>query len=54
MASISGIDQITVILGLGTVTILYTMLGGLRATMPGISLTESAIKFLASVVPSPS
>ncbi len=33
VARISGIDQIAVIVGLGVVSILYTMLGGLRAVM---------------------
>ena len=33
IAGVSGIDQIAVILGLGSVAVLYTMLGGLRAVM---------------------
>jgi Na+/proline symporter len=33
IAGISGVDQITIIVSLGAVSILYTMLGGLRAVM---------------------
>jgi Na+/proline symporter len=47
MANVSGISQQTVIIALGTVSIVYTMLGGLRAVMwtDVIQFLFSALRF---------